>query len=111
VPALAVGAFGVSFGVVSYNVIQVSFRQRPQAAAGPDERLDPVRGVGDHADGALPGRPRAGAGRRATLWITVGGLLLAGLTVLFSPLRRMGDLPQALLRTRTGLFCEIVVVA
>jgi hypothetical protein len=31
-----------------------------------------------------------------TLWLTVGGFLLGGLTVLFSPLRGMRDLPREL---------------
>lgn len=99
VPALAVGAFGVSFGVVGYNVIQVSFRQRlcPKPLLG---RMNAsIRFV---VWGTMPIGAFAGGllgqelGVVPTLWITVGGLLLAGLTVLFSPLSRMGDLPQEL---------------
>lgn len=99
VPALAIGSFGVSFGAVGYNVIQVSFRQRlcPRPLLG---RMNAsIRFV---VWGTMPIGAFAGGllgqelGVVPTLWITVGGFLLAGLTVLFSPLSRMGDLPREL---------------
>ncbi len=99
VPALAVGAFGVSYGAVGYNVIQVSFRQRlcPRPLLG---RMNAsirfiVWGsmpIGAFAGGVLGGQ----LGVVPTLWLTVGGFLLGGLTVLFSPLRGMRDLPREL---------------
>ncbi|HEU4512956.1 MAG TPA: MFS transporter [Nocardioidaceae bacterium] len=99
VPALAIGAFGVSFGAVGYNVIQVSFRQRlcPRPLLG---RMNAsirfvvwgTMPIGAFAGGLL-GRE---VGVVTTLWIAVAGLLLAALTVLFSPLSRMGDLPREL---------------
>ena len=50
--------FLITFGVVLYNVSQVSFRQRlcPRPDARPDERLDPLPGLGRDADRRLPRR-------------------------------------------------------
>lgn len=99
VPALAVGAFGVSFGAVSYNVIQVSFRQRlcPKPLLG---RMNAsIRFIvwGSMPIGAFVGGLLGGAlGVVPTLWLVVAGFLVAGLTVLFSPLSRMRDLPRQL---------------
>lgn len=99
VAALATGAFGVSFGAVGYNVIQVSFRQRmcPKPLLG---RMNAsIRFV---VWGTMPIGAFAGGllgqeiGVVPTLWLTVGGLLVAGSTVLFSPLSRMRDLPREL---------------
>lgn len=99
VPALAVGAFGVSYGAVGYNVIQVSFRQRlcPRPLLG---RMNAsIRFI---VWGSMPIGAFAGGvlgeqlGVVPTLWLTVGGYLVGGLTVLFSPLRGMRDLPREL---------------
>lgn len=99
VPALALGAFGVSYGAVGYNVIQVSFRQRmcPRPLLG---RMNAsIRFIvwGSMPIGAFAGGLLGGSlGVVPTLWLTVAGFLLAGLTVLFSPLSRMRDLPREL---------------
>ncbi|HSE08768.1 MAG TPA: MFS transporter [Nocardioidaceae bacterium] len=99
VPALAIGSFGVAYGAVGYNVIQVSFRQRlcPRHLLGRMNAsirfivwgLMPIGafigGVLGETIGVVP-----------TLWLAAGGFLLAGLTVLFSPLSRMRDLPREL---------------
>jgi MFS family permease len=97
VPALAVGSVGVSYGAVAYNVIQVSFRQRlcPKPLLG---RMNAsIRFIvwGSMPIGAFVGGLLGEAiGIVPTLWLTVGGFLVAGLTVLFSPLSRMRDLPR-----------------
>lgn len=99
VPALALGAFGVSYGALGYNVIQVSFRQRlcPKPLLG---RMNAsIRFIvwGSMPIGAFAGGLLGESlGVVPTLWLTVAGFLLAGLTVLFSPLSRMRDLPREL---------------
>lgn len=99
VPALAVGTFGVSFGAVGYNVIQMSFRQRlcPRPLLG---RMNAsIRFV---VWGSMPVGAFVGGllgqhlGVVPTLWLVAAGFLVAGLTVLFSPLSRMRDLPRQL---------------
>jgi MFS family permease len=99
IPALAVGAAGVSFGAVGYNVVQVSFRQRlcPRPLLG---RMNAsirfivwgVMPIGSFVGGVLGET----VGVVPTLWLTVGGFLAAGLTVLASPLRDMRELPAHL---------------
>jgi len=93
---LVAGWAGFSFSGVVYNVAQVSYRQ----AACPPELLGrmnaavrwivwgtlPLGGVLGGTFGTL-------IGIRSTLWIAAGGMWLAGLWVLFSPLRRMRDVP------------------
>jgi MFS family permease len=99
VPALAIGSFGVSFGAVGYNVIQVSFRQRlcPKPLLG---RMNAsIRFVvwGTMPIGAFAGGLLGEAlGVVPTLWLTVAGFFVAALPVLLSPLARMGDLPREL---------------
>ena len=97
--ALAIGSFGVSYCAVGYNVIQVSFRQRlcPRPLLGRMNAsirfvvwgLMPigafVGGLVGEAIGVVP-----------TLWLVACGFLVAGLTILFSPLSRMRDLPREL---------------
>ena len=99
VPALATGAFGVSFAAVAYNVVQVSFRQRlcPKPLLG---RMNAsirfvvwgTMPVGAFAGGVLGTQ----LGIVPTLWLTVVGFLVAALAVVLSPLRRMRDLPREL---------------
>ena len=99
VPALAVGAFGVSFGAVGYNVIQVSFRQRmcPRPLLGRMNASIRFLVWGSMPIGAFIGGVLGREiGVVPTLWLAAGGFLLAGLTVLFSPLSRMRDLPRHL---------------
>jgi MFS family permease len=96
---LLIGTFGVSWGVVVYNITQVSFRQRlcPPALLG---RMNAsVRFVvfGTQPLGALLG----GAlgtwfGVVPTLWIATFGALLASLWTVVSPLIGMRDLPDEL---------------
>jgi Na+/melibiose symporter-like transporter len=99
VAALAVGTFGVSYGAVGYNVIQVSFRQRlcPRPLLG---RMNAsIRFIvwGSMPIGAFVGGLLGESlGVVPTLWLVAGGLLVAALTVLFSPLSRMRDLPREL---------------
>ena len=99
VPALATGAFGVSFAAVAYNVVQVSLRQRlcPKPLLG---RMNAsIRFVvwGTVPFGAVAGGFLGGQiGIVPTLWLTVCGFLLAALAVLLSPLRGMRELPRAL---------------
>lgn len=94
----AVGSFAGSFGVVVYNVIQVSFRQR----LCPDHLLGRMNatvrflvwGVIPLA-GLLGGALATAAGLRAALWTTAVGGLLAPLWLFFSPLRSLRDFPAA----------------
>lgn len=87
------------YGIVVYNVAQVSYRQ----AVCPDRLLGrmnasvrfvvwgtlPVGGLLGGVLGELIGVP-------ATVWITCSALSVAGLWVVFSPLRTMRDVPAAL---------------
>jgi MFS family permease len=93
----AVAWFGVSYSGVVYNVAQVSFRQ----AVCPDRLLGrmnasirflvwgtfPLGGLLGGALGEL-------LGLRATLLVVAVGFALAPMWLLFSPLRRLRDLPS-----------------
>lgn len=98
-PALFVGTFGMSLCVVLYNVVQVSFRQRlcPKPLLG---RMNAsIRFIvwGTMPVGAFVGGVLGSSiGILPTLWIAAGGLAVAALPVLFSPLIRMRDLPRSL---------------
>ena len=99
VPLLAVGEFLNGFCVLVYNITQVTLRQRlcPPRLLGrmnasirclvwgvmPIAAL--VAGVVGGAIGIVP-----------TMWIGFAGGMLAGLWVLFSPLRGLRDLPTTL---------------
>lgn len=92
----AVGLLGFSFSAVLYNVAQVSYRQ----AICPPELLGRMNAaVRWIVWGTLPLGSLAGgalgtlAGVRPALWVGMGGAWAAGLWVLFSPLRRMRDVP------------------
>ncbi|PWW56975.1 MFS transporter [Actinokineospora spheciospongiae] len=92
----AVGSFAGSFGVVVYNVIQVSFRQR----LCPDHLLGRMNatvrflvwGVIPLA-GLLGGALATATGLRAALWTTAVGGLPAPLWLFCSPLRSLRDFP------------------
>ncbi|MEC3973988.1 MFS transporter [Amycolatopsis sp. H20-H5] len=96
--ALVAVALAVSgFGVIVYNVAQVSYRQ----ATCPDRLLGrmnaSVRFVvwGTMPLGGLLGGALGGAiGLRETVWVGVAGQVASVLWVLCSPLRRLRDLPQ-----------------
>jgi len=95
--ATSMAVFG--FGTVIYNVAQVSFRQRlcPRMLLG---RMNAsVRFIvwGSIPVGAFLGALIGGHyGASPALWVSVAGQLVAVVPVLFSPLRRMRDLPRAL---------------
>lgn len=93
---LIAGTAGVSFGVVLYNVVQVSFRQR----LCPPELLGRMNAsvrflvwgtmpIGGLAGGALG----TWLGVVPTLWVAAAGALVAALPVVFSPLMSMRDMP------------------
>jgi len=92
----AVGVFALSFLAVVYNTAQVSYRQRicPPELLG---RMNAsVRWIvwGTIPLGSLFGGALGGwIGVRQTLWVCAVGGMLAGLWVLFSPLRSMRDVP------------------
>ena len=92
------GLLIASFGVVVYNVNQVSFRQR----LCPDRLLGRMNATmrfvvwGVLPIGALIGGVLgAAAGLRPTLWIGAVGQVLAVLWLVFSPMRTMHDFPEA----------------
>lgn len=94
----AVGMLGVGYGVVVYNVAQLSFRQ----AICPDRLLGRMNASVRFAVwGTLPLGGLAGGvlgtliGVHATLWVGSIGMTLAPLFVLCSPLRKLRDLPTA----------------
>lgn len=96
-PALA-GLFVTGYGVVVYNVAQVSYRQ----VVCPEDMLARVNatvrfvGFGAMTLGALAGGVLGGSvGIRGTLWIAACGTCLATAWVVCSPLRRMRDFDPA----------------
>ncbi|MBH1938737.1 MFS transporter [Streptomyces sp. AV19] len=92
----AVASAAVFFGAVVYNVAQVSFRQ----LLCPAELLGRMNATlrflvwGTMPFGALVGGAVAdAAGPRAAVWTCAAGFLLVPVPLLFSPLRRLRDLP------------------
>lgn len=92
----AVGLLGFSFSAVLYNVAQLSYRQ----AICPPELLGRMNAaVRWIVWGTLPLGSLAGGalgtliGVRPALWVGMIGSWAAGFWVLFSPLRRMRDVP------------------
>ncbi len=92
------GVLLVGFSAVVYNVNQVSFRQR----LCPDRLLGRMNATmrfvvwGVLPIGALVGGALGAlVGLRATLWVGALGQALAGLWLLFSPMRRLRDFPDA----------------
>lgn len=93
----AVGFFVFSYGVVVYNVAQVSFRQ----AVCPAHLLGRMNATMRFLvwgtmplGGLIGGALGTGIGLRPTLWVTAVGTVLATGWVIASPLRRMRDLPD-----------------
>ncbi|WP_439378221.1 MFS transporter [Amycolatopsis lexingtonensis] len=96
---LALTAFGevvYGFGVIVYNVAQVSYRQ----AICPDRLLGRMNAsVRFLVWGTLPlggllgGALGEGLGLRGAIWVAVAGEAAAALWVVCSPLRHMRDLP------------------
>jgi MFS family permease len=94
---LVVSELGVSWGVVAYNVTQVSFRQRlcPPALLGRMNASVRFLVFGTMPlGGLLGGTLGSWIGVVPTLWIAVAGQGLAALWVVASPLIRMRDLPD-----------------
>ena len=99
VPLLAAGEFLNMFCVLVYNITQVTLRQRlcPPRLLG---RMNAsirclvwgVMPIASLVAGALGGA----IGILPTMWIGFAGGMLAGLWVLFSPLRGLRDLPTSL---------------
>lgn len=94
----AAGGFCVSAGVVAGNVIKAGFRQ----SYCPPELLGRITASAAFLNygtlplgGLLGGALGAGLGVRTAMWITTAGVPLAGLVLLFSPLRRVRDLPDS----------------
>jgi MFS family permease len=93
------GIFLGSFGSVVYNVAQVSFRQAitPKPLLGRMNATMRFLVWGTMPLGGLLGGWLATSfGVRQALWIAGVGTLLAPLWVIFSPLRRMRDLPTTI---------------
>jgi MFS family permease len=94
----AVATFVTSFGIVTLNIIEVSFQQ----TICPDHLLGRVNATmrflvwGAIPVGSLLGGVLATLiGTRETLWIAAVGVFLSALWLVLSPLRRMRDLPAA----------------
>jgi MFS family permease len=91
-----VGWAGFAFSGVLYNVAQVSYRQ----SVCPPELLGRMNAAVRWIvwgtlplGGILGGVLGSIIGIRATLWVAASGICLAGVWLLFSPLRRMRDIP------------------
>lgn len=96
---LVIGTFGVSWGVVAYNITQVSFRQRlcPPALLGRMNASVRFLVFGTMPLGGLIGGTLGSwLGVVPTLWIAVAGSALACVWTVTSPLIGMRDLPDEL---------------
>ncbi|WP_413812045.1 MFS transporter [Streptomyces sp. OE57] len=92
------GGFCVTAGVVGGNVIKASFQQRycPPELLGRLTATSAFVSYGTLPLGALLGGALGTAlGLRAAMWITTAGIPLAGLILLFSPIRRSRNLPAS----------------
>lgn len=94
---IVIGDVMTGYGVVAYNIAQVSFRQ----AICPHRLLGRMNAsIRFLVWGTLPLGGLVGGvlgewlGVRSTLWVAVAGEILAMLWVLASPLRTMRDLPE-----------------
>lgn len=93
---LLISWFGVSYAVVLYNIVQLSFRQRlcPIPLLGRMNASIRFLVYGTMPLGGLVGGSLgAWLGVLPTLWIAALGSILAFLPVFLSPLRTMRDLP------------------
>lgn len=87
---------GTSFGVVVYNVGQVSYRQvtcPPQILSQVNATARWIVTGAQPIGGVLGGVLATTVGARDALWIAAGGAWMSGLLLFFSPLRRMRDMP------------------
>jgi MFS family permease len=91
-----VGGFGVSLGVVGGNVVKATFQQSycPPDLLGRLTATASFVNYGTIPLGALLGGTLGELlGLGPALWITTAGVPLAGLVLVFSPIRRHRDLP------------------
>mgnify|MGYP000880257481 CR=1 FL=1 len=98
-PVLFIGGFILSWAVVTYNVVQVSFRQRlcPKPLLGRMNASIRFLVWGPMPIGAfIGGFLGRELGILPTLWLMCGVALLASVPVVFSPLIRMRELPTHL---------------
>ena len=94
---LVLGNFGISWGVVAYNVTQVSFRQRlcpPRLLGRMNASVRFIVFGTMPLGGLLGGVLGTWLGVLPTLWIAVAGQLVAALIVTVSPLMRLRELPR-----------------
>jgi MFS family permease len=99
------GGFCVAAGVVAGNVIKSSFQQRycPAELLGRLTASSAFLNYGTIPLGALLGGVLGTAlDIRTAMWITTAGVPLAGLILVFSPIRRARDLPAARPAARTA---------
>ncbi len=99
VPLLILGGFGMAFGVVVYNVTQVSFRQRmcPPHLLGRMNATIRFLVWGTMPFGAfLAGVIGEATSAQTVLWIAAFGSIVASLPVALSPLIGMRELPDEL---------------
>ncbi|MFI0770222.1 MFS transporter [Streptomyces sp. NPDC021218] len=92
------GGFCVTAGVVAGNVLKAGFQQRycPPELLGRLTASSAFVSYGTLPLGALLGGALGTAlGLRAAMWITTAGIPLAGLILLFSPIRHSRDLPAS----------------
>lgn len=92
----AIGGLSASAGVVAINVLKAGFQQRycPPDLLGRLSASSYFLNYGALPVGALLGGVLGSAlGVRSALWILVGGVPLAGLILLCSPMRHCRDLP------------------
>lgn len=103
VALLMVGSFGISWGVVVYNVTQVSFRQRlcpPRLLGRMNASVRFIVWGTMPLGGLLGGLLGTWLGVLPTLWIAAAGQVLAVLPVVLSPLLGMRELPDHLDETQ-----------
>jgi predicted TIM-barrel fold metal-dependent hydrolase/predicted MFS family arabinose efflux permease len=92
----AVGLAGFAFAAVLYNISQLSYRQSicpPELLGRMNAAMRWIVWGTLPLGGVLGGTLGTAIGVRSTIWIGVVGSWLAGLFVLFSPLRTMRDIP------------------
>jgi MFS family permease len=116
-PGLAlyfVGSFCIGVGVVAGNIIKATFHQSycPPELRGRLAASTSFLNYGTIPLGALLGGTLGEVlGLRTALWITTAGVPLAGLILLFSPIRRQRDLPTHQGSTHQGSAVPAVAAA
>jgi MFS family permease len=98
VALLAIGLVSLSFTAITYNIATVSYRQSicpPELLGRLNAAMRWIVWGTLPLGGLLGGTLGTALGVRPTIWIGITGTYAAGLWVLFSPLRRMRDVPSA----------------